>query len=266
MKERKIKAISIDLDGTLLNSKSRVSNKNRDAIQNCMDENIKIIISSAKTAGYIRALMEDLSLRDPQICSGGAIIIDKGPKPLYELKICPSYARQIIEYARDFQEGTTIACSNASLYYENWQNSLEHILKSGEKLVYTEDLTAKEILENALMFSITIEQNSHLEIFLKKKFNSRLQITRGGKFFLTILNEQASKANALKSILSMFNLASENVMAIGDSQNDMETLQYAGTSIAMGNAIEELKKIADHIVKDHDHDGVADAIYDYVLA
>ena len=98
MGKNKIKAIAIDLDGTLLDSKSLVSIKNRQALQACSDEGIKIIISSAKTARYIRVLMEDLLLKDPQICSGGALIIDEQPKPLYELKISPSYVKQIIKY------------------------------------------------------------------------------------------------------------------------------------------------------------------------
>ncbi len=265
MGKNKIKAIAIDLDGTLLDSKSLVSVKNRQALQACSDEGIKIIISSAKTARYIRVLMDDLLLKDPQICSGGALIIDEQPKPLYELKISPSYVKQIIKYARESGEGTTVACSNGNLYYESWHKNLKHILDSGIELIKTDDLSKEEIVNNTLMFSITIEQDNRLDNFLREQYDNQLQITRGGRFFLTILDMQASKVNALKIILSMFDIARENVLAIGDSQNDLDSLHYAGKGIAMGNATEELKKMADHIVEDNENDGVAHAIYRFAL-
>ncbi len=265
MKKDLIKAIAIDLDGTLLNSESLVSLKNREVIQKCIDEGIKVIISSAKTARYIRVLMDDLSLKDPQICSGGAIIIDQGSKPLYELKIRPSYVKDVIQYARDSKEGTTIACSDGNLYYESWHKNLKYILDSGIELIQTDDLSKEEIVDNTLMFSITIEQENKLDAFLRGKYGEQLQITRGGRFFLTILDRQASKVNALKIILSMFDIKKENVLAIGDSQNDLDTLLYAGKGIAMGNSTEELKKMADHVVDDNDNDGVANAIYKFVL-
>ena len=73
------------------------------------------------------------------------------------------------------------------------------------------------------------------------------------------------KGSALKILIDKLGLTQENVMAIGDQGNDLSMVKFAGTGIAMGNAIDELKECAQHVTSDCDHDGVAEAIEKWAL-
>ena len=80
-----------------------------------------------------------------------------------------------------------------------------------------------------------------------------------------IFNLEAGKTNAIKKILEIYNIDRENVFAIGDGENDIGLIKFAGEGVAMGNAFETVKNSTDLVVSDNNNDGVAEAIYKYVL-
>src|SRR5690606_17087092 len=82
---------------------------------------------------------------------------------------------------------------------------------------------------------------------------------------LEILPPGTSKGSALKTLLKEMNIAPANVLAIGDGENDIEMLQLAGIGVAMGNALQPVKDIANHVVSNNDADGVAEAIEAFAL-
>ncbi|WDU83798.1 HAD hydrolase family protein [Caloramator sp. Dgby_cultured_2] len=77
--------------------------------------------------------------------------------------------------------------------------------------------------------------------------------------------ENTSKGNAVKILADYYNLKSDEVICIGDNENDISMVEYAGLGIAMGNATEELKNIADLIIDSNDNDGIAKFIENYIL-
>jgi hypothetical protein len=91
-----------------------------------------------------------------------------------------------------------------------------------------------------------------------------IKIRRGGPDLLNIMNRDAGKVAGLKKILEMSGIDKSEVMAIGDNNNDLGTIEFAGLGIAMGNASEDVKLAADHISSDNDNDGVAEAIYKFI--
>jgi len=82
-----IKLVAIDLDGTLLNSKSKIASGNRKAIQKCLGSGIKVIISTGKSICTVGRIINELNLVDPQIASGGEAIVDKNLSLLVTLRI-----------------------------------------------------------------------------------------------------------------------------------------------------------------------------------
>ena len=82
---------------------------------------------------------------------------------------------------------------------------------------------------------------------------------------MNIFNLEAGKTNAIKKILEIYNINRENVLAIGDGENDIGLIKFDGKGVAMGNSFETVKNSADLAVSDNNNDGVAEAIYKYVL-
>jgi hypothetical protein len=260
-----IKLIAIDLDGTLFNSESKISRKNREAIKSCLDREIKVILSTSKTIYSVGKLIKDLGLVDPQMASGGAAIIDRDLKPLFTLKIPPGITGEVIDLSRKYKKGLALSSADGNIYYESSHPGIEHIAGTGDRVIRVGDLKERKIRDNILLATITIDSRDSFNKIVKENFGGRVKIKRGGPIFLTILNKKAGKLFALKKIMEMTAISKEEVLSIGDSENDLETIKFASTGIAMGNAPDSLKKAADYVVSSNNSDGVAEAINKYCL-
>ena len=106
--------------------------------------------------------------------------------------------------------------------------------------------------------------NDAFNEILKNSIEPDVKIRRGGPYFLTLMDRKAGKVTGLKKILEVYNIEPKEVLAIGDSNNDLGTIEFAGFGVAMGNASGQIKDIADHITDDNDNSGVAKAIQKFV--
>lgn len=100
---------------------------------------------------------------------------------------------------------------------------------------------------------------------LPTTMTDRFSIVRSEDFYLEFMNKQASKGNALHVLSQELNIKQDEVMALGNAQNDDSMIEYAGLGVAMGNSVPETLKIADVTTADNNHDGVGEAIEKYVL-
>ncbi len=109
---------------------------------------------------------------------------------------------------------------------------------------------------------------STLDIIKKEAtqiYGNKLTITKSKDYFLEFGNENAKKSIALKALAESLGIKREEILAIGDGMNDLDMLEYAGTGVAMENAAEEAKEVADYITDTNDNHGVAKAINKFVF-
>lgn len=264
MTEKQIKLVSIDVDGTLFNSRSEISDRNKESIKKCLKNDIKIIINTARSIRWVRLLIKDLGLKDPQVGLAGAAIVypDGGIRDIKKIPVTPY--KKFIEFSRSFDMGLCVSCLDNCIYYEEHHELLSHVWDTGEITRKIDDLLKDEITRQALLITATIDENHPFNRAAAEKFNKELKFRRAGRNFLTVYNNRAGKFGALKKILKDLNIQPGNVMAIGDSEGDIGMLKLAGTGVAMGNASQQLKDVADYIVSDNDNDGVAEAIERFV--
>lgn len=104
-----------------------------------------------------------------------------------------------------------------------------------------------------------------LEAFLKQRYGKDLHITRSKGHYLEVMHKLANKAEALRLVAAFYNIPREQVLAIGDSYNDLDMITWAGTGIAVGNAHPGIKAVAQYITASNEEDGVAEALERYVL-
>lgn len=260
-----IKLIAVDLDGTLFNSESKISHKNKAALKKCQDNGIKVVIASAKPSFSVSKIISELGLSALQISYSGALIIDKDLKPVFELRIEPKVCKEIILAGRIWKKGVTLGLDDGILYYEKEHPYNKIVVETGDVIKKVKDLTAENICSRGLMFSISAYENDSFEDFLKDKLkDARIKIMMGSPFSLIINHSDTGKRFALKKILEIYDISPDETMAIGDSYTDISMISEVGIGVAMGNAVPELKEVADFVVPDNDSDGVATAIEQFV--
>jgi Cof subfamily protein (haloacid dehalogenase superfamily) len=262
---KKIELVAIDLDGTLFNSKSEISERNKDAINKCLKNKIKIIITTAKTVNWAKKLIKDLNLKDPQIASAGAVIVNPGGELNYIKKIPINFYKKIINLTRRWEVGIAACCLDSFVYYEKDNPFLKYIWDSGEISNKTDNLLENKIANQVLLITMAINEEHPFNDMVVAELGGELKIRRAGEYFLTAYNKRAGKLGALKNVLKITKVNPASVMAIGDSEGDLGMISLANIGIAMGNASKKLKDAADFVVSSNDSDGVAEAIDRFVF-
>jgi Cof subfamily protein (haloacid dehalogenase superfamily) len=263
--DKTIKLVAIDLDGTLFNSGSKITDGNMEAIHKCLKSGIKVIITTAKTVYWVKKLILELGLQDPQIASAGSVIIDKDLKPVYIKKIPVKAYKKAVRLARKYDVGFGASCLDGFVYYEKKNKLLDYIWETGEQPKFTDNLLKHEIADQVLLITATVNEDDPFNNAAMDCVGGAIKIRRGGPYFLAGCNMKAGKMGALKKILASLRIRSKNIMAIGDSESDLGMIKLAGIGIAMGNATKVLKANADFTVSDNDNDGVAEAIERFVF-
>jgi Cof subfamily protein (haloacid dehalogenase superfamily) len=271
----KFRAICTDIDGTLLNQDRQLSQRTIATIRS-LDKTVPVILASSRMPAAMRHLQQELGiLHHPLICfNGGYVIHFEGDKTkaiqLDSVQI-PAPVCQIIH---DFTKGTAI---HVSLYEQDnwyapandyWAEREERITKVSPKIA-----ALQPILENwhqsgagahKVMCMGPADEIDALQQELTTNFADQVHAYRSKDTYLEIAPRAISKATALELLLKeRFDIGMHEVMAFGDNYNDIDMLQAVGMGIAVGNAREEVKAVANEITLPSIEDGVAIAIEKY---
>ncbi len=243
----KYKIIALDMDGTLLNHQQQISPGNRAAIRSALDAGLKVVIATGRGIQNVRPFLRELQLELPLITANGAEVW-RTPDHLYSRTLMePEAVRQLHSIAVDFDTWYWGYAVSGLFNKEKWvaDEKAEAWLKFG---YYMEDAA---ILERVLEHIRTL---------------APLEITNSDPHNLEVNSHGVSKASGLQEICNWFDTDMSEVVAMGDSLNDMAMIREAGLGVAMGNAQEAVKKAADTVSLSNEEDGVAKIIHDILAA
>lgn len=263
-----IKLIAVDLDGTLLNSKHKMSDRNKTAIKTAIEKGVQVVIATGKTRSSAVGLLEELGIKSPGVFAQGLIIYNGDGSVRNRIVMDKNILRQIITFAEDRGFGV-LAYSGDRIFTRRIDEIAEKIAEYGEPLA--ESVGAlQNILDNTEINKVILYgQESKIPALrwqLSKQLDGQIHLTRSAvQGIIEVLPANSSKGKAVMRVMKDLNIPPENTMAIGDGENDIEMLQAVGTSVAMGNAIQKLKDIASQVVGSNDEDGVAQAIEMFVI-
>ncbi|MDO4486195.1 MAG: HAD family hydrolase [Bacillota bacterium] len=271
-----IKLIALDLDGTTLNDDRVISRRNREALSRAAEKGVNIVIATGRP---FSALPEDVFELDAVryvLTSNGASITDlKENSTFYENCLSPLAVERSVELLRAhdyvvecFVKGTAYIDRE---YFETVKKTgssirnIDYILKTRNPVddIYGFMLSHKNEIEN---ININFEDISEKPVMREKlKTLPETTITSSFKHNLEIGGATTSKAEALSQMGRLLGIEQSEMMAIGDSPNDMAMLLASGMPVAVGNAEEEVKAIARYVAPSNHEDGVADAVEKFVL-
>lgn len=259
--------IAIDLDDSLLGNDLMVSPKNKEALYKAIDQGVIVTIATGRM--YISALVyaKQLGLDVPLITyQGGLIKSALSGKVLYDKSVPIDISRKIIEMARSKDAHLQIYVEDDYYFEKNNSYSEGYGKNVGVEGKEVGPLDLFLTLEpNKLIIIQEPERILELRDLFKEAFGDEIEINISKPQYLEFTHKDASKGKALEHLAKSKGINKENVMAIGDSYNDISMIKYAGLGVAMNNAPDEVKKWADYITGSNDEDGVAQAINKFVL-
>ena len=267
----KIKLIAIDIDGTLLNEENLLAQETIDAVKEARQQGIKVVLCSGRPLTGVKPYLKKLgisgeneyaiTIKGAQAQDADSHIIEK-----FSLDYDDYLALEKLshELNTNFQVETKdyIYATNRDLSpYTVAESYLVNMpIRVREPQEVTKDV---EIVKAMLIADPDIIDNAIKNI--PDSLLDHLSMVRSEPVFIELMNQKASKGQALSKLASNLNLTAENVMAIGDQGNDLTMVSYAGTGVAMGNGVDELKAVADKVTKTNKENGVAYAIRNFAL-
>jgi HAD superfamily hydrolase (TIGR01484 family) len=243
----KYKLIALDMDGTLLNEEKLISMPNRKAILSAMEAGVTVIFSTGRGVQSAMPYVEELGLKTPIVAVNGSEVWKAPGELLKRHLLSAELVRKLHEVAVKYDTWWWAYAVSGMFNTERWTDDIDGIewLKFG---YYTEDAAVLSEIRSTVeawdVFEIT---NSH---------PSNIELNPKG----------VSKASGIEEVCQILGIHMSEVIAMGDSENDIAMIRAAGLGVAMGNAQEGVKLIADITTVTNEEHAVARIINDYILA
>ena len=270
------KLICIDIDGTLLRDDKKLSKRNIDAIKAATNKGVHVAISTGRIFPSANYYADLIGVKSPVIASNGAYIKNSSEdKVIYEKPMNLEKTIRIIEILREYKLrphfNTPSKILTEDLEFSNKVYSkMNEVLSENNKV----DIELVDTWENALkkyehkvLKGIIVDKDINKirevkEIVAKEE---GIEVVSSYSNNFEVMSKGISKGNAVSILSDMLGIERENVMCIGDSENDLSMIKFAGLGVAMGNAAECIKENADYITDINNEDGVAKAIEKFIL-
>lgn len=248
-----IKAIIVDLDDTLLRYDKTISELTKNTLEKCRSKGIKVIFATARGASSKKIISQESF--DGCIMYNGALA-EINNQIIHERFINPQIFCPFLKKIDEL--GMNAAAEINGIHHANFEVSLmwerDFILTKFENI--------KE--ESEKLYVII---NSERDIYyINKYLPPELYVHYTKDNLALIMDKEATKLNALSSVLEWLNIPICDVIAFGDDINDKEMLEKCGIGIAMNNALREIKEVADEICDSCDNDGVARWLLSNILS
>jgi Cof subfamily protein (haloacid dehalogenase superfamily) len=272
----KYKMIVTDMDYTLLNKDKIVSERNKNALRAAMDRGVHVVVATGRIYTSALYYAKLLGVSTPIIASNGAIIRDEdADKTLYQCLLPEMAIGEMIRLTREkglfchfFSKDTifTERLINISTRYTEWNKYLaEEDQVKIRVLENFEDMTEQEKSE---IFKAVVVDDDESKLQYVREQILKTGIVSASKSLadnIEIMSKEVSKGNAVSRLAELLCIDKSEIITIGDNENDISMIEYAGLGVAMGNAEQCLKDKADYVTADYMADGVAQVVEKFIL-
>ena len=255
-----IKLVATDIDGTIFIPEKEFTQGVKDCIKKLSQEGIKVVLVTGRMNAAASKIAQDLGLDTPVVSYQGGLVVENGKK-LYERYLTEEQTERILVWAK--KENIHINLYNDDILYsesgcyeiQRYCNNLhtEHTVKKFSE-IKKDKINKLLAIDYSNPDRITRYEKELQEIF------PDLYIVKSTPYFLEFSNPEGSKKCAVEFLQNYWGLKKEEILTIGDQNNDIALLQAGGLKIAMGNATDELKAEADYITESVFNDGFVKAM------
>ncbi|MGN0155147.1 MAG: Cof-type HAD-IIB family hydrolase [Lachnospiraceae bacterium] len=263
----KRKVLILDIDGTLTNRKKEITPKTLEALLDIQEQGHTIILASGRPTHGVKWISDILQLEKYGgyvLCFNGARIMNVKTREIVYQQVFPkdciaplyAYALSHDMGLVTYEDEQVVTGTRIDEYME-FEARLNNM-----RLTKVEDFASYVDFDvNKCLFTATVEKAPGLERELAEQYGDILSIYRSEPFFIEAMPLGVDKAASLDHLFQIIGVDKTDTIACGDGFNDMSMIQYAGVGVAMANAQEEVKKIADLVTeKTNDEDGLLEVI------
>jgi len=260
--------VAIDLDDTLLDSRLRISRECRVAITRVREAGVKVTLATGRMFSSALPYARQLDMNVPLITYQGAWVRNSlSGETLYYRPVPRKWARALLARVREFGY-------HCQTYIDD-RLCMEALTEEGKAYAELAGVTPvivdrlEDVMDQDPLKLLVINNDTgrldELERVLLAEFGEHLYITKSKPFYLEAMHPEATKGKALEAVARYFGINRAEVMAVGDSYNDLDMLQWAGLGVAMANAREEVRRAADYVTLSNEEHGVAEALTKFIL-
>lgn len=249
------KLMAIDIDGTLLNDAQEITAENIQTIKSAIRTGTKIVLCSGRDYNGVIGNAKALGLKgadEYMIYFGGSMIQNFAGKVIYQKTLTKNDCIELINFFTVHKIQFELIDTEGQRFnnYQSWLK--QHNLKPDLKIVKFLLTTPKDDLAKT-------------ERLLHASYDQNYFVVQTSATEIEIFPKNINKGTALTYLTNYLQIDLADVIAVGDMDNDLPMLKLAGLSVAMGNAVIEVKKISDIETADNNHSGVAQTIKEYIL-
>lgn len=266
------KLVAIDVDGTLFNDRREITQEVNEAIQAAKAKGVNVVICTGRPIGGVRPILEELELADKDeyvITYNGALVQGTNTgevvsetsltvsdlKELYQLSLQLGSPMHFFDTERIYTPNKDISHYTV---YESFANKVPLSFRAIEEI-------PEDMLIPKVMFIDEPERLAEIMAAIPASYRKKYTMVQSAPFFLEILHSSVNKGNAVKQLAEKLGMKREEVVCIGDGENDLEMVKYAGCGVAMGNATTSVKEVAEFQTMSNNENGVAYAIEKLIL-
>lgn len=260
-----IKMVATDIDGTISGYNSGFSPAVKSCIKKLSEKGIKVVLVTGRMHASAIYVAKELGLSTPVISYQGGLVKDFYGNTMYQKNLNSDCAKEIIKWARKNNIHINLYIDD-KLYVEN-DNDIIKFYVDGKHINYTvcsfDDIEIKNVNKILAIDMKDANKVTNWVCELREKY-PKLYIVKSTPYFCEIGSPEAKKSLGVEFLCKKWNIKKEEVLTIGDQNNDIDLVKAGGIGVAMGNATEELKKCADYITDSVENDGFVKAIEKFV--
>lgn len=273
-------AIILDIDGTLLNDDKKISPETKKALITAQQNGVKLILASGRPTTGMHLYAEQLEMETYHgllVSYNGAKVVDCQTKEeLFNQTLTIAEGKAVLEHMKQFEVKVMID-KDDYMYVNNVYdcyipykgeeiNIIQYESRGGNfKLCEKGDLAA--FLDYRINKILTAGDPDYMQKnyqAMMAPFKNTLNCVFTADFYFEFTAKNIDKAKALDTVLTPMGIHTENIIAFGDGHNDITMVKYAGTGIAMDNAVPELKAVANSITLSNNKDGIAQVLNNFI--
>lgn len=275
-----IKAILLDIDGTLTNSKKEITPETLTALKNAQDRGVRLVLASGRPAKGLSNYGDLLNMwmhHGLFVCYNGARVIDcESKEVLVDVTIKPELVTAVLEHMKKFDVIPIVTYGE----YMVVEDVYHCMVKNGDQVFnvvqYESRMNNYRLMEceDLAKFTnfpvnkiLTAGDSDYLQAHwqeMREPFKDTLSCMFTSNFYYEYTSLGINKGAALREAMAKLGIKPEECIAFGDAENDIPMLEYAGIGVAMGNAQDGVKAIADEITLSNEEDGIAHSLYRHI--
>ena len=241
------KLIALDMDGTLLRKDKTVSERTKKAIEDARKKGVTVVLATGRPIDGVTKYLEELDMygENDYVLSynGGLVLKTKNREAICKIGLTGEDLHYLYEISKEL--GVNI--NNIKINIEDFNK-----LEKDHSIIKIMMIDEEEVLQKAI-------DN------LPKEVYDKYTVVRSTPYFLEFLNKEVNKGVGVEMLAKHMGITLDQVITMGDAGNDLHMIECAGMGVAMGNAFEEIKEVANYITDTNENDGVAKAIEHLVL-